>query len=217
MPFDIMPLIREIYRQSDRYKIYPPAVTRLVKLLYLADIEWRKRHDGEPLANLTWRFLHFGPYAVELAEPLGGPEMEIQETQGGKQFRRFTFSEDDLSHTEVPEELSSIIGLLVKRWGDADLNSLLDYVYFDTEPMENATRGAILDFSKLAPTTTIAPPNFDEAKLKAIRARIADRARSMGLTRKGLHIRAFDAAQQAAWNEDDQPVRLDIGARVKLP
>ena len=62
MPFELMPLIREVYRQSLKRGIYPPAVTRLVKLLYLADIEWRKRYRGEPLADLTWRFLHFASY-----------------------------------------------------------------------------------------------------------------------------------------------------------
>ena len=170
MPFDIMPLIREIYRQARCHKIYPPAVTRLVKLLYLTDIEWRKRHKGEPLADLTWKFLHFGPYAIELAGPLGDPEMEIQELQGGNRSRRFTFSEHELESKEVPEELSSIMAALVKRWGDADLNSLLDYVYFETEPMENARRGEILDFSQLAPFVYAPPPKFDEAKLKTIRA-----------------------------------------------
>jgi len=117
-----------------------------VKLLYLADIEWRKRHSGEPLARLTWKFLHFGPYAVELANPLGDPDMEIAELEGGRKARRFSFSEDELNQGEVPEELSSIIGALVNRWGEADLNLLLDHVYFDTEPMENAERGDVLDF-----------------------------------------------------------------------
>ena len=37
MPIEIEPLIREIYRQAALKEIAPPAVTRLVKLLYLAD------------------------------------------------------------------------------------------------------------------------------------------------------------------------------------
>jgi hypothetical protein len=217
MRFDIMPLIREIYRQSQRHKIYPPAVTRLVKLLYLTDIEWRRRHEGEPLADLTWKFLHFGPYATELAGPLGDPDMEIQELEGGKQSRRFTFSEDELSREELPAELSSIMATLVKRWGNADLNSLLDYVYFDTEPMENATRGEILDFTHLTPFVTPISPKFDEAKLRIIRARIEERAKSMALTRNGVHIPAVDPESQAAWVDDDRPVRMDAGARVKFP
>jgi len=59
---------------------------------------------------------------------------------------------------------------------------LLDYVYFDTEPMENAKRGEILDFTNVAPIASAISPKFDEAKLRAIRARIEKRARSMALT-----------------------------------
>jgi hypothetical protein len=95
MPFQIMPLIREIYRQAQVQRLAPPAVTRLVKLIYLADLEWRKRHAGEPLGELTWRFLRFGPYALELAPYLGDPEMEIRESEEGRIARRFSFSEDD--------------------------------------------------------------------------------------------------------------------------
>ena len=35
----------------------------------------------------------------------------------------------------------------VRKWGD-DTSGLLDHVYFETEPMEDAKRGDLLDFSK---------------------------------------------------------------------
>jgi hypothetical protein len=117
---------------------------------------------------------------------------------------------------DVPDELSSIIEVLVKKLGDADLNSLLDYVYFDTEPMENARRGEVLDFTHLTAVAKAPSPKFDEAKLKTIRTRIERRANSMALTRKGVHIPAVDPETQAAWNEDDRRVALEIGARVKF-
>ncbi|MFZ3342953.1 MAG: hypothetical protein WA213_18870 [Terriglobales bacterium] len=214
MPFDIMPLVREVYRQSKRNGFYAPAMTRLVKLLYLADIEWRKGHNGEPLANLTWRFLHFGPYALELAEPLGGPEMEVKELEGGKEVRRFTFSEDELKDPQVPEEVVSIFAHLVKRWGGTDLNMLLDYV--DTEPMEAATRGELLDFTVLTSSAPPVVPKFDSAKLNAVRSRIRERAKAMGLTREGAHFPSVDVASERAWDEDDRPVHLPVGGRVKL-
>jgi hypothetical protein len=216
MPFEIMPLIREVCRQSKLSGYYTPAMTRLVKLLYLADIEWRKRHGGEPLANLTWKFLHFGPYALELAEPLGGPDTEIKELEGGKEARRFAFSDDELKDPQVPEELVSVIASLVKRWGDADLNMLLDYVYFETEPMDNAVRGEPLDFTQLAPIPSPVTPKVDVRKLKAIRSKIQERAKAMGLTREGAHFPSVDVASERAWDEDDRPVSLPLGGRVKL-
>jgi hypothetical protein len=216
MPFEIMPLLHEICRQARVNRFAFPAVTRTVKLLYLADIEWRKRHHGQPLANLTWKFLHFGPYAAELAEPLGGPDMEIIELQGGKEARRFAFTDDELKERQVPEEVTSIFAKLIGRWGDADLNMLLDYVYFDTEPMEGATRGDLLDFATLVPTQPSPIPKFDSIKLGEIRSRIQKRAKAMGLTREGVHFPSVDVASDMAWDDDDRPVQLPVGSRVKL-
>jgi hypothetical protein len=129
----------------------PPYVTRLVKLLYLADLEWRRTHKGEPIANLTWKFLHFGPYANELADLLGGPELEVTELEQGKDARRFTFGKET-EKSGLPSEIVGLLNQLVKKWGDVQLNKLLDYVYFDTEPMENAKRYELLDFSGLTPS-----------------------------------------------------------------
>jgi hypothetical protein len=188
MPFETSSLIREIYRQAMLNKLAPPAVTRIVKLIYLADIEWRKRHDGQPLGDLTWRFLHYGPYAVELAAPLGGPDTEIREIRQGITARTFSFSPDELSGTSVPEELSNMISSLVKRWGGADLNILLDHVYFDTEPMENAQRGELLDFSTLRSVSFADRPiAINQDKLKQIRAKIKERTRALALTRAGIN------------------------------
>ena len=45
-----------------------PTRTKVAKLLYLVDVEYYRRH-GRTLTELAWRFLHYGPYAVEI-EPL---------------------------------------------------------------------------------------------------------------------------------------------------
>ena len=38
---------------------------------------------------------------------------------------------------------------MVRQWGLEDLKTLLDYVYFETEPMQQAHRGETLVFSKI--------------------------------------------------------------------
>jgi len=45
--------------------------------------------------------------------------------------------------------VSFAANVFITRWGDADLNMLLDYVYFDIEPMENVARGESLKFTNL--------------------------------------------------------------------
>ena len=43
--------------------------TKLVKLLYLMDVE-RVRGRRDPLTGLTWVFFHYGPYAYALIDTL---------------------------------------------------------------------------------------------------------------------------------------------------
>ena len=40
-----------------------------------------------------------------------------------------------------------IVDRVIETWGLEELNELLNYVYFNTEPMQNAERGCVLDFS----------------------------------------------------------------------
>jgi hypothetical protein len=87
MPVELPLLVKEIHRQAQ---------TRLVKLLYLADLEWRRQHGGAPLAQLTWRFLHFGPYACELTGLPDGPDVEKIEFQTGKVAHRLTLGSEAL-------------------------------------------------------------------------------------------------------------------------
>jgi hypothetical protein len=214
MPFDVNELIREVYRQAALQRMPPPFVTRLVKLIYLADLEWRRTHEGEPLTDLTWKFLHYGPYAIEFAELLANPEMEVKELESGKVARRFDFSPGDLDRPVVPEGIASVVRKLLKRWGDADLNTLLDHVYFDTEPMENAKRVELLDFSTVQPPDLSRPVRVDSQRLKRLRGQLKDRVKQLGLTRGGIHVPVVDLESQQAWDEDDRRITLPLGQQV---
>ncbi len=46
-----------------------PNRTKLVKLLYLIDVD-RVRSRQEPLTGYEWVFFHYGPYAFELIDQL---------------------------------------------------------------------------------------------------------------------------------------------------
>jgi hypothetical protein len=212
MSVDLGSLIHEVYRQSKAKNVPPPFVTRVVKLIYLADLEWRRRH-GVPLVNVVWRFLHFGPYAYEFVPLLGDPDMEVAEFEG-KTARRFVFDLSDLGAPRVPEDVGGIIGNLVRKWGDADINRLLDHVYFETEPMENVHRGDILDFSTIRPQMPKFDPKLDAARIKALRASLKDQVARLGLTQNGVHIPALDYESQRAWNEDSSTTALPTGLDV---
>jgi len=179
-------------------------------------LEWRRLHAGEPLAKLSWRFLHFGPYAVELASILGGSDVEKTEFESGKVCHQFSFEPDELEGPQVPDEAGRLIAGLVKTWGDADLNALLDYVYFDTEPMEGAERGQLLDFSRLRQSAPSTQPKLDQNRLKDLRARLAMQARQLNLRKSGLEVplMAFEGSQ--VWDEEDRLVQYPVGTAIKF-
>lgn len=216
MAIELFSLVKEIYRQARLQGMASPAATRLVKLVYLADLEWRRLHSGEPLAKLTWRFWHFGPYAVELASILGGPDVEKTEFEAGKVCHQVTFEPEELEIAQVPNELARLLAGLVKAWGDADLNTLLDYVYFDTEPMERAERGQLLDFSMLRRPAQSTQLKLDQQKLKDLRERLSEQVRELKLCRGGLEVplMAYDGAQ--VWDEEDRPVKYPVGTSIKF-
>jgi Protein of unknown function (DUF4065) len=216
MPIGLLSLVKEIHRHARLQGMAPPGATRLVKLLYLVDLEWRRLHGGEPLAELNWRFLHFGPYAYEVADLLGGPDVEKTEFAAGKIAHRLSFEPEDLDGPQVSDEASHLIARLVKSWGDADLNSLLDYVYFETEPMERAQRGEELDFSLLRQPTRPAPPKVDQRKLKTLRTQLSERVKDLKVRSGGLEVPhiAYDGSR--AWDEEDRSVQFPVGATIKF-
>ena len=131
----------------------PIGKVRLTKLLYLLDVEYY-RYYGEIYTGLEWVFYKYGPFTFEiedLLDKIGVTEEEIL-LEKGKIFKQLKY-EFDMGKEDVKPSVKSrgILKNLFKEWGSIDLNRLLNYVYFDTEPMENAELRRKLDFSKIIP------------------------------------------------------------------
>lgn len=210
MPVDLQKVVREIYRLANALGMSPPNATRLVKLVYLVDLEWPRSHEGEPLSDLHWRFHHYGPYASEFSDLLGGDDVEEIEFAEGKTARRLVFSDDDLRQEEVPAALSSLLQKVVKAWGDTNLNVLLNHVYCNTEPMDDAKRGEELDFSGVKPHRVL-KLNLDPKAIAKLRADLSQHIRSQ----KELYRPTVDLG---GWDDDEdtRTPRLPIGARVNF-
>jgi len=114
--------------------------TALVKFLYLADIEALRR--GLPrISDLEWIFYKYGPYAFEIDEALrdltGTDIDELTGISSGRAFfvyRRSPYEEP----AQIPVEAKAILSSVLDRWGGESLNKILNYVYFETEPMQEA-------------------------------------------------------------------------------
>lgn len=126
----------------------PIGKTRLIKLLYLLDIE-NYQSFQRIFTELDWMFYKYGPYSFEIEnflEKNGIVEEDIH-IAGTKFFinLRTEFEED----IKLDIETKATIEKLIDKWGTADLNELLDYVYFETEPMRSVEYKRKLDFSKV--------------------------------------------------------------------
>ncbi len=144
-------LCQAILREAEGQRINVGAV-RLVKLLYLLEVEFYKTH-GRTLTDATWRYYLYGPYPDEFRDLAEQPGIMTEDVPlvGNRVFRRFAIEEAaaDWSSMLPPEE-TRLIPWIVKEWGDVHLNSLLNYVYFHTAPMQAAKRrGEVLDFSRI--------------------------------------------------------------------
>jgi len=128
--------------------------TKLVKLLYLVDVEtWRS--ERRLLTELDWVFLHYGPYTFALdrsLDRLEGQQLHWKEFSVGHFERTILYT--SVSQPPSGEFWPAITKLrvdrLVDRWAHEPLELLLDFVYFETEPMQGAKRGERLDFSTMA-------------------------------------------------------------------
>ena len=129
--------------------------TKLIKLLYLIDVEnYRSRRTT--ISGLEWYFYHYGPYAFEIDTALEDLELDIPQgsvTTGTGHTVTIFRPSPELS-PRLGEYVSSLselrlVNRVIEDWGETELNTLLNHVYFFTEPMIHAKRGTILDFSTI--------------------------------------------------------------------
>lgn len=206
-----------------RSKNLPVGKTQLVKYLYLTEVEYY-RETGSRLTDLEWKFYYYGPYAFELESIFDSPEFSKKEIplENGKTFKRFAVAEPSHAyHENIDAKISFVIKRVVGEWGNKSLQELLDYVYFETEPMEAVKkRGEILDFSTIQKEEThaVIPLKASKetiARVAELRKRIAPTLQrfSEQLHRGGRQTQKdkdYNAAS-VAWDEEMEKV-LDVEA-----
>ena len=150
---DLKPLIAYLIDQV-REKEGAPNKTALVKLVYLVDVECCRRF-GKPATGLEWRFHHYGPYSAELEQNINDNAF-IDVFGNRRSGYSFSISSEwnDIHaavNTHFGPRVKRIADEVIRQWGLEPLDTLLEYVYFETEPMQDARRGTILDFSVIQP------------------------------------------------------------------
>ncbi len=128
-----------------------PTKTKILKLLYLLDIE-SYRKTGATLTGFDWKFYRFGPWAASYDEALQAAvqaskiAINAPNADEGAVFinpvQKFLLAE---LFPNVVQELTA--KRIIETWAARPTVELLDYVYFHTAPMRDAVRNELLDFS----------------------------------------------------------------------
>ena len=148
--------------------------TALTKLVYLVDVEHCRQY-GKKATGLKWWFHHYGPYAAELQSEIQSQGLYADEevfsgksgnrpVTGYRYRRAGDWKEIHRAfNSQYDASVKRCVDKVVEQWALDSLPTILDYVYFETEPMQDVKRGEYLDFSKIR-IETPAPPYTPKLK-----------------------------------------------------
>ena len=131
--------------------------TALVKLVYLVDVECCRKL-GRPATGLEWKFHHYGPYSAKLERDINDNAFIHVFGDHNSGYGFVPSSDWKDIHAAFNKSFDPAVGRIADgvatQWGLEPLETLLEYVYFETEPMQDVRRGETLDFSKIQPEET---------------------------------------------------------------
>jgi hypothetical protein len=126
--------------------------TKLLKLLYLFDVEFYRVHR-RLFTEFNWKFFHLGPWTREFDPVIDdlvaqNVLVQIESTKSEYDTKFFRAeSPSDFTHFFSSFKEEAPLRSVLNTWGDRATGEILDFVYFRTEPMEHGIRNEPLDFS----------------------------------------------------------------------
>lgn len=125
----------------------------LVKYLYLADLFQAEETGGKTLTGFPWIFYHYGPYCTESSSVIEDAVRQgfINATnyqskyEKGKECKWYSSLDEDEPKLDIPIHTWASLSKLIAQF--EDIRDLMNYVYFETAPMQHAKEKALLDFS----------------------------------------------------------------------
>lgn len=129
--------------------------TKLVKLLYLIDLESYKRY-GKPVTDLEWFYYNHGPFPTkEFSDGLTALVKDdfIEETvvKSKKTGNNYFLYSSKVKNVEDPfknEYESFMANRIILEFGSYSLDALLDFVYH-SKPFDTTKKKERIDFSKI--------------------------------------------------------------------
>jgi hypothetical protein len=169
--------------------------TKLLKLLYLFDVEYYRVHR-QTFTGFNWKFFHLGPWAAEFDSVLEGLVTNgvlFQQRSDADFETSFYKSAEPIDPREPFSNVSDehILRGVLKIWGGRSTGEILDYVYFQTPPMEAGIRNAPLDFSVIQPEKPTTYSRSSSGKTKAEIQKLRTRFEAEQVQRKATQNQRF--------------------------
>jgi hypothetical protein len=144
----LIPIVIEF---RNRYGMFPTK-TKLLKLAYLVDL-FHARKFATPLTEGTWIYYLYGPYRHDYGSAISEAPFETEDVDLADEKTATVISvAPGTSSPVLPLDAKNMVVRAVFDYGGLPLRELLDFVYFETEPMINAQeRMEQLDFSTVKP------------------------------------------------------------------
>lgn len=198
---------------------------QLVKYVYLADLYYARYHDGDTITQFPWAFVYYGPYCSEVMHSIDEAasagmiaRMTYESKFNDKDYNLFNCQDeqyDDLRKL-FPLEVTSELKEKIKKYAH-DTAQLLDYVYFETEPMKNVNKGDRLDFSKAQKprlNLTIKTPTLSKEDIKKIKHHVANLGEKFNAAKEK---RLLHESQLAKYKDDKYFQALECFEEEPLP
>lgn len=144
-------IIYFLSRTQEKYGRDSINKTKLLKLLYLLDY-FGYRKNRRKVTDIKWKYFLYGPWSEEYDNILNARELVIEnDSYNEKDFKKISLKGNlHIKEYELDIETKPLAEKVLTKYGKAELRDILDYIYFETEPMINADkRGEFLDFETI--------------------------------------------------------------------
>jgi len=129
--------------------------TKLLKLLYLFDVEYYRVHR-RTFTGFPWKFFHLGPWARDfdpVLQQLTSHNLLLASVSTKYDDTSFYRTADVIDPGTLFNSFSdeALLRSVLNTWSESSTAEILDHVYFHTEPMQHGIRNEPLDFAVIKP------------------------------------------------------------------
>lgn len=151
--------------------------TKLLKLTYLVEYFYYKKQRVR-LTNAEWVHLYYGPYIFDYEKFLARCPFSIDFLDEEHIDYKVAIRDEPYAEREIIKDfdIKMIIKRIIKEYGSANLNEILDFIYFDTEPMQfSLGKHCPLIFEHILPEEKNTNRQLDHKEIKHILERFKER------------------------------------------